>query len=92
MRYDRGSGACKGQTEGGDSDAVFLVESGATLQYVLHYGRHARISADSRFRLGMSSSVPTRLRVFTASALAISTMVGLSDTPYQLIYSQCLCS
>ncbi|KAF9523567.1 pectate lyase C [Crepidotus variabilis] len=33
-RYDRGSGACQGQTEGGDSDAVFLLEEGATLSRV----------------------------------------------------------
>lgn len=32
VRYDRGSGACEGQTEGGDSDAVFLLEEGAILQ------------------------------------------------------------
>ncbi|KAF9007639.1 pectate lyase C [Cyathus striatus] len=34
-RYDRGSGACKGQTEGGDADAVFLLEEGATLSRVV---------------------------------------------------------
>ncbi|GLB41543.1 putative pectate lyase [Lyophyllum shimeji] len=34
-RYDRGSGACQGQTEGGDSDAVFLLEEGATLSRVV---------------------------------------------------------
>ncbi|THU92895.1 pectate lyase C [Dendrothele bispora CBS 962.96] len=34
-RYDRGSGACKGQNEGGDSDAVFLLEEGATLSRVI---------------------------------------------------------
>ncbi|KAG8745512.1 hypothetical protein FRC10_007859 [Ceratobasidium sp. 414] len=34
VRFDRGSGACLGQTEGGDSDAVFLVESGGTVQSV----------------------------------------------------------
>ncbi|KAF5335226.1 hypothetical protein D9758_014769 [Tetrapyrgos nigripes] len=34
-RYDRGSGACNGQTEGGDSDAVFLLEEGATLSRVI---------------------------------------------------------
>lgn len=33
-RYDRGSGACQGQSEGGDSDAVFLLEEGATLSRV----------------------------------------------------------
>lgn len=32
VRFDRGSGACEGQTEGGDSDAVFLIQSGGTLQ------------------------------------------------------------
>ncbi|KAF8869521.1 pectate lyase [Mucidula mucida] len=34
-RYDRGSGACEGQTEGGDSDAVFLLEDGASLSNVI---------------------------------------------------------
>ncbi|CAH0050808.1 unnamed protein product [Clonostachys solani] len=34
VKYDRGSGACK-DGEGGDSDAVFLLESGATLQNVI---------------------------------------------------------
>ncbi|KAJ7328838.1 pectate lyase C [Mycena albidolilacea] len=34
-RYDRGSGACNGQTEGGDSDAVFLLNEGATLSRVV---------------------------------------------------------
>ncbi|QRW24542.1 pectate lyase [Rhizoctonia solani] len=31
-RFDRGKGACSGQKEGGDKDAVFLLESGATLK------------------------------------------------------------
>jgi len=35
VRYDRGSGACLGQTEGGDADAVFLVQSGGTIQNVV---------------------------------------------------------
>ncbi|CAE6437660.1 unnamed protein product [Rhizoctonia solani] len=35
VRFDRGSGACSGQAEGGDSDAVFLVQSGGTLQNVV---------------------------------------------------------
>ncbi|KAF9265224.1 polysaccharide lyase family 3 protein [Marasmius fiardii PR-910] len=35
VRFDRGSGACKGQTEGGDKDAVFILQSGATLQNVV---------------------------------------------------------
>uniref|UniRef100_A0A0W0GAE9 Pectate lyase n=1 Tax=Moniliophthora roreri TaxID=221103 RepID=A0A0W0GAE9_MONRR len=35
VRFDRGSGACSGQAEGGDSDAVFLLQSGATLQNVV---------------------------------------------------------
>ncbi|KAF9054726.1 pectate lyase C [Panaeolus papilionaceus] len=34
-RYDRGSGACSGQTEGGESDAVFILENGATLNNVV---------------------------------------------------------
>jgi hypothetical protein len=32
VRFDRGSGACTDQAEGGDSDAVFLVQSGGTVQ------------------------------------------------------------
>jgi hypothetical protein len=35
VRYDRGSGACTGQKEGGDKDAVFLLEEGATLSNVV---------------------------------------------------------
>ncbi|CAE6495706.1 unnamed protein product [Rhizoctonia solani] len=35
VRFDRGSEACKEQTEGGDADAVFLLQSGATLQNVV---------------------------------------------------------
>ncbi|PPQ69021.1 hypothetical protein CVT24_000096 [Panaeolus cyanescens] len=35
IRYDRGSNACNGQSEGGDSDAVFLLEEGATLKNVV---------------------------------------------------------
>ncbi|KAL1311458.1 hypothetical protein AAFC00_004403 [Neodothiora populina] len=31
-RYDRGSGACSGQSEGGSADAVFLLHAGATLK------------------------------------------------------------
>ncbi|KAJ4320631.1 hypothetical protein N0V94_003279 [Neodidymelliopsis sp. IMI 364377] len=31
-KYDRGSGACTGQAEGGDADAVFLLKKGATLK------------------------------------------------------------
>ncbi|KAK9419515.1 putative Pectate lyase [Seiridium unicorne] len=34
-KYDRGSGACTEQAEGGDSDAVFLLRSGATLKNVI---------------------------------------------------------
>ncbi|CAE6413202.1 unnamed protein product [Rhizoctonia solani] len=35
VRFDRGSGACTDQAEGGDADAVFLVQSGGTLQNVV---------------------------------------------------------
>ncbi|KAF8659057.1 hypothetical protein AX16_001929 [Volvariella volvacea WC 439] len=34
-RYDRGSGACNEQAEGGDADAVFLLQEGATLSRVV---------------------------------------------------------
>lgn len=34
-RYDRGLGACRDQVEGGQADAVFLVEEGATLRNVV---------------------------------------------------------
>ncbi|KAF2713063.1 polysaccharide lyase family 3 protein [Pleomassaria siparia CBS 279.74] len=32
IKYDRGSGACTGQTEGGETDAVFVLRAGATLK------------------------------------------------------------
>ncbi|CAE6444674.1 unnamed protein product [Rhizoctonia solani] len=35
VRFDRGKGACSGQKEGGDKDAVFLLENGATLKNVV---------------------------------------------------------
>ncbi|KDQ11148.1 polysaccharide lyase family 3 protein [Botryobasidium botryosum FD-172 SS1] len=35
VRFDRGSGACKGQSEGGDKDAVFILQQGATLSNVV---------------------------------------------------------
>ncbi|CEL57119.1 hypothetical protein RSOLAG1IB_08351 [Rhizoctonia solani AG-1 IB] len=35
VRYDRGSGACTGQKEGGDKDAVFILESGATIKNIV---------------------------------------------------------
>ncbi|CAE6502703.1 unnamed protein product [Rhizoctonia solani] len=35
VRYDRGKGACTGQKEGGDKDAVFILQSGATIQNVV---------------------------------------------------------
>jgi pectate lyase len=34
-RYDRGSGACNDQAEGGDADAVFLLRRGAKLRNVI---------------------------------------------------------
>jgi hypothetical protein len=34
-KYDRGSGACKAQTEGGEKDTVFVLEDGATLRNVI---------------------------------------------------------
>ncbi|EQB46353.1 hypothetical protein CGLO_14593 [Colletotrichum gloeosporioides Cg-14] len=34
-KYDRGSGACNDQAEGGDADAVFLLRRGATLKNVI---------------------------------------------------------
>lgn len=35
VKYDRGSGACGGQTEGGEADTVFVLEEGATLKNVI---------------------------------------------------------
>ncbi|KAF2200235.1 pectate lyase [Delitschia confertaspora ATCC 74209] len=35
VRFDRGSGACTGQTEGGDADAVFQVADGGHLKNVI---------------------------------------------------------
>lgn len=34
-RYDRGSGACNGQSEGGEADTVFVLEDSATLRNVI---------------------------------------------------------
>ncbi|CAG7850214.1 Probable pectate lyase F; Flags: Precursor [Serendipita indica DSM 11827] len=34
-RFDRGSGACTGDAEGGDADAVFIVKAGGTLKNVV---------------------------------------------------------
>ena len=31
VRFDRGKGACTGQKEGGDKDAVFIVEEGGSI-------------------------------------------------------------
>jgi hypothetical protein len=33
--YDRGSGACNNQVEGGEKDTVFVLEDGATLRNVI---------------------------------------------------------
>ncbi|KAK2610275.1 hypothetical protein N8I77_003723 [Diaporthe amygdali] len=35
VKYDRGSGACSGQSEGGEKDTVFVLEDGATLKNVI---------------------------------------------------------
>ncbi|KAL1859042.1 hypothetical protein Daus18300_009680 [Diaporthe australafricana] len=35
VKYDRGSGACGGQGEGGEADTVFVLEDGATLRNVI---------------------------------------------------------
>lgn len=35
VKYDRGSGACNGQSEGGEDDTVFVLEDGATLRNVI---------------------------------------------------------
>ncbi|KAB5589950.1 putative effector protein [Ceratobasidium theobromae] len=35
VRYDRGKGACKGQLEGFDKDAVFILHPGATIKNVV---------------------------------------------------------
>jgi len=35
QRYDRESGVCQGQTETGEADTVFIVESGGTVQNVV---------------------------------------------------------
>lgn len=37
VKYDRGSGACNGQNEGGEADTVFVLEDGATLRNVIMY-------------------------------------------------------
>ncbi|VUC31212.1 unnamed protein product [Clonostachys rosea] len=35
VKYDRGSGACKEQAEGGEADTVFVLREGATLRNVI---------------------------------------------------------
>jgi hypothetical protein len=35
LQWDRSPSTCKGQTEGGDKDAVFILEDGATLSNVI---------------------------------------------------------
>lgn len=35
VKYDRGSGACGDQSEGGEADTVFVLEDGATLKNVI---------------------------------------------------------
>ena len=35
VKYDRGSGACNGQNEGGEKDTVFVLRDGATLRNVI---------------------------------------------------------
>ncbi|KAG7453221.1 uncharacterized protein BT62DRAFT_915502 [Guyanagaster necrorhizus] len=42
VRFDRGSGACEGQTEEGDAAAVFLLEEGTTLSNVVIGNRSSR--------------------------------------------------
>lgn len=46
-KYDRGSGACKGQVEGGDADAVFLLKKGATLKNcIIGKNQHEGVHCD----------------------------------------------
>ena len=45
-RFDRGSGACSGQSEGGAADAVFLLKEGATLRNVIIGKNQVSINCD----------------------------------------------
>lgn len=86
VRFDRGSGACTDQAEGGDADAVFLVQSGGTLQYVKY--TTARLLVSEIFHhLGTLSLEPTRLRAFTASVLATSITSGSRTSARMLLLS-----
>ena len=57
-KYDRGKGACNNQVEGGEKDAVFVLEDGATLRNVI-IGKHQSegvyckgyVFSTSKFRL-----------------------------------------
>lgn len=73
-RYDRGSGACEGQTEGGDADAVFLLEEGATISRVVigkdqSEGIHCLgKKAPSMTSHGVDASFKDRARLTTCSS------------------------
>ena len=65
FQYDRGSGACSGQNEGGEKDTVFVLEDGATLRNVI-IGKN---QAEGVYCLGY---VLTRLRLTTKHMLTTS--------------------
>lgn len=73
-RYDRGSGACSGQTEGGASDAVFLLKEGATLRNVI-IGKN-QVSLIHRKQQRGHQLTRLRPRVSIARAIAVSSMSG----------------
>ncbi|KAJ7666617.1 pectate lyase C [Mycena polygramma] len=68
-RFDRGSGACNGQTEGGDADAVFLLNEGATLSRVVIGANQAegKSAANPLFQI---FTICYSLKVFIASVPA----------------------
>lgn len=73
-RYDRGSGACNGQTEGGASDAVFLLKEGATLRNVIIGKNQVSLMREKQQR--GHQLICLRPKVFIARAIAVSSLSG----------------
>lgn len=73
VRFDRGSGACTGQKEGGDKDAVFILQEGSTLQWVPSSSPRRRCTTIDNLGalVGMLLSAQTRLRCVVSFAASV---------------------
>lgn len=73
VRFDRGSGACTGQKEGGDKDAVFILQEGSTLQWVPFSSprRRCTIIDNLGALVGMLLSAQTKLRCVVSFAASV---------------------